>query len=149
MAEADFQSLLDQPVTEVDRPKPQPIGTYVFNVADYEFGKSKQKQTDYVQFKLVPISAEEDVDQEELTEFLGDKSLSDKSFKQDYYLTKDAVWRLNEFLLDYLKIEPGVPLREMIEMAKGMQVRGVIGHSPSQRDANIVYANITQFAPVD
>lgn len=145
----DFQSLLDKPVTEVDRPKPQPEGTYVFNVADYKFDKSAKKKTDFVQFELVPVQAMEDVDQDQLTEFLGDKTLTDKKFKADYYLTDDAIWRLHEFLLDHLKMEKGPPLRELIEAAKGQQVLGVIGHSPSQRDENVVYANIVRFAAVE
>lgn len=146
MAEANFQDLLNQPVEEVKRPKPLPVGSYVFNIGDYKFDKSSKKQTDFVQFSLTPIQPLDDVDQSELSEALGEKTLSDKGQKVDFYLTGEAIYRLDEFLLDFVGTTKGNTRTEQIAEAKGMQVVGYISHSPSQRDANTIYANITQFS---
>lgn len=146
MAEANFQDLLNQPVEEVKRPKPLPVGSYVFNIGDYKFDKSAKKQTDFVQFNLTPIQPLDDVDQSELSEALGEKTLSDKGQKVDFYLTGEAIYRLDEFLLDYVGTTKGNTRTEQIAEAKGMQVVGYISHSPSQRDANTIYANISQFS---
>jgi hypothetical protein len=145
----DFRSLLDTEVTEVERPKPLVAGNYVWNVAEYKFDKSAKKKTDFVQFKLVPVMAQEDVDPAELALVLGDKSLSDFSKNVDFYLTKDAVWRLDEFLLEKLACEPGQSRTAMIESAIGRQVVGQISLTPSERDENVMYANLTAFAKYD
>lgn len=145
----DFRSLLDTEVTEVERPKPLAAGNYVWNVGEYKFGKSAKKQTDFVQFKLTPVSAQEDVDQAELALALGEKSLSDFSKNVDFYLTKDAVWRLDEFLLEKLGCEPGQSRTAMIESAVGRQVVGQISLTPSDKDENVMYANLTAFAKYD
>lgn len=146
---SDFRSLLDQEVTEVERPKPLPAGNYVYNVGDYKFDKSRQKQTDFVQITLTPVMAQEDVDQEELAAALGDKSLSDKGTKVDFYLTPDAIWRLDEFLIEKLGISEPMSRTARLEQMAGKQVVGQLSHTPSARDANVIYANITAFAPYE
>lgn len=146
MADANFQDLLNQPVEEVVRPKPLPVGTYVWTIGDYKFDKSTKKQTDFVQFTLTPSMPLDDVDQEELSAALGDKVLTDKGQKVDFYLTGDAIWRLDEFLLEHVGTEKGLTRAEQIASTKGMQVQGYVSHTPSNRDANTIYANISQFS---
>lgn len=146
---SDFRSLLDAEVTEVDRPKPLPAGNYVYNVGEYELKKSAKKGTDFVSITLTPVSAQEDVDAAELAACLGEKSLSDKPTKVDFYLTPDAVWRLDEFLIERLGIEGTMSRSARLEQMAGKQVVGQVSHVPSQRDENVVYANITAFAKYD
>lgn len=147
---ANFRSLLDQDVTEVERPKPLPTGSYVFTVSDYKFDKSSKKKTDFTQFEVTPTQALDDVDQEELAAVLavGDKTLTDKKMKLDYYMTPEAMWRLDEFLLDHLGHEGG-KRSVMIEASKGMQFVGMIGHETSDRDENVKFARIVSFAKYD
>jgi hypothetical protein len=146
MADANFQALLSQPVSEVERPKPLPAGSYVFTVTDFKFDKSAKKKTDFVRFELTPNQPMDDVDAEELKAALGDKTLTDKKMRSDYYITPDSMWRLDEFLLEQLGHEPGQERAEMIQASKGMQVVGMVSHRPSDRDENVVYAEISQFA---
>lgn len=143
---SDFRNLLDQEVTEVERPKPLPAGNYVMNVGEYKFDKSSKKQTDFVQFKLTPVEAQADVDADELSAALGEKQLSDFGRTVDFYMTPDAMWRLDEFLLDKLGCTPGTKRTAMLEEAVGKQVVAQVSLVPSQRDANVMYANITAFA---
>lgn len=146
---SDFRALLDQEVTTVERPKPLPAGNYVFNVGEYEFGKSAKKGTDFVTIKLTPIMAQEDVDAEELATALGDKSLTDKGFKVDFYLTPDALWRLDEFLIEKLGMTEPMSRTARLEQLAGKQVVGQVSHTKSRNDENIIYANITAFAKYD
>lgn len=144
----DFRQLLDVEVTEVERPKPLAAGNYVWNVGEYTLGESRQKKTPQVTFKLTPVEAQEDVDPEELAAALGEKSLSDFSKSVDFYLTPDAMWRLDEFLLEKVGVSPG-SRSAMMEAAVGRQVVGQISLQPSARDANVMYANLTAFAKHD
>ena len=62
-----FESILDTPATEVERPKPIPAGTYDVIVKGlYEQGESTQKKTPFVRFIYAIQSAGEDVDPDEL-----------------------------------------------------------------------------------
>lgn len=142
--------MLDESVDEVVRPKPLPAGNYVFNVGEYKLGKSAKKGTDFVSITLTPVQPQEDVDADELSASLGDKTLADKSMKVDFYLTQDALWRLDEFLMEKLGLnEKGQSRSQRLEAMAGRQVVGQISHSPSARDENVVYANITAFAPYE
>lgn len=147
---SDFRSMLDESIDEVVRPKPLPAGNYVFNVGDYKLDKSTKKQTDFVSINLTPVMPQDDVDADDLAASLGEKSLSDKTMKVDFYLTPDAMWRLDEFLLEKLQInEKGLSRSQRLEAMAGRQVVGQITHTPSARDENVVYANITAFAPYE
>ena len=87
-ASASFESILDTPATEVERPKPLPAGTYDAIVKGLpEFGESSQKKTPFARFTLAMQSAGEDVDEEELQSIGG---LDGKSIKSTYYTTPDA-----------------------------------------------------------
>jgi hypothetical protein len=146
---SDFRSLLDAPVNEIERPKPLPAGNYVWTVGEHKFDKSRQKQTDFVQIELTPVMAQEDVDAQELSAALGDKSLGDFKKKVDFYLTPDAIWRLQEFLIEKLGFEKGKTVSEMLGEMAGRQVVGQLSHQPSAKDENVIYSNLTAFAKYD
>ncbi|HOA52104.1 MAG TPA: hypothetical protein PKI05_07590, partial [Thermogutta sp.] len=87
----NFASILDESPTEIDRPKPIPTGTYLCRVQGSPvYDKSSKKGTPFVQFTLKPISAEDDVDEEDLAEMGG---LDNKTLRLTFYLTEDAVYR--------------------------------------------------------
>src|SRR5262245_54045316 len=91
-----FGSILDKPSASVERPKPMPVGTYLWIVQGLpRYDKSSVKKTEFVEFTLRPLQASEDVDLEALDAVGG---LDGKSTKATYYLTEDAVWRLKDFL---------------------------------------------------
>src|SRR6185437_1001481 len=46
-----FSYILDKPATEIDRPKPLPVGTYTWSIQGLpKHDKSREKQTPYVEF---------------------------------------------------------------------------------------------------
>lgn len=148
-----FTSILDKPATEVDRPKPLPVGTYVCVVNGLpKFDKAKTG-TEYVEFQLKPLQPVDDVDDEALMSALtrGDgssKALSDYTIRATYYLTEDSVWRLKKFLEDLGIDSEGKSLRHMIDEAPGRQVAANLRHEASQ-DGQAIFARLKDTAPIE
>jgi hypothetical protein len=88
------KTLLDEAVDHVERPKTIPTGSYIATVGQWETGESKQKKTPFVRFPLRFISALDDVDAEELEAAGG---CSGKQARIDFYVTEDAIYRLDAF----------------------------------------------------
>jgi hypothetical protein len=143
--QTNFGSILDLPSSEVEKPKPYPVGTYQVVVEGLpRFDKSSKKQTEFAEFKLNFLSAGEDVDAEALEEVGG---IQGKSIKNTYYLTEGAVWRLKEFLLHLGIEEEDKSLRQMLEETPGRQCMISIRHEASE-DGQSVFARISGTAPV-
>lgn len=90
----NFSSLLDDVVTEINRPKPLPIGTYTCVVGRWERGESSKKKTPFIKFPLTVIAAGEDVDADELDAMGG---FDGRRLSVTFYTTEDAIYRLDEF----------------------------------------------------
>ena len=145
MSSPNFSAILDQPVTEINRPKPLPVGTYLCIVDGVpRFDKSKQKQTDYVEFSLRPVTPGPDVDQQALTDAGG---IGEKKLRVTFYLTEDSVYRLDVFLFEHLGIEMGTSRKEAIAQAPGRQVNATVSHQASA-DGQAIFANVTGTARV-
>lgn len=125
----DFNSLLDNKVGEVEPPKRMPVGTYTWKVIARKFDKSAQKKTDYVEFTYECQGYEDDVDVAELPE-----NWQGKQITEDFYITPDALKRLEE----HLKIggvPEGTSLRDAIEeFSDGSHyIKGHLIHRPYTR----------------
>jgi hypothetical protein len=151
-----FESILDTPSVDVSRPKPIPHGHYLAMVKGQPNHGFAKTGTEFIEFTMQPLEADEDVDPEELQTSLtkgnGDViALSDRSLRLTFYLTDGALWRLKKFLTD-LGIEEmngkkSLKLREMVEMAPGRQCLVNVKHVPSP-DGEGTFANIDKTAPV-
>lgn len=158
MANPDFAGILNRQSGEVERPKPLPIGQYVWKLKGMpEFDKSNVKGTPYAEFTCIPIQALDTVDPDALEEALtrksGKKQLSDMVQKLTFYLTDDSLFRLKEFAINDLQVatEEEVAdksLAALIEMMPNGTFIGTIKHVPS-KDGKGVYANIGDTAPVE
>lgn len=145
----NFGALLDKPASEVERPKPAPVGTYATTIQGLpRFDKSTKKQTEYVEFTHKFIQAMDDVDEEALTAYLtspdgSKRNLSDVTMKNTYYLTENSLWRLKDFLKHCgFDVDSGEDsLRQMIEETPGKQVGVYITHTASANGES-VFANI-------
>lgn len=116
---ADFSQFLRKPAGEAKKPQALPIGDYPGVVKSFEFGDQNKNRTPYVRFHLGILDFAATVTEEEKAA-CGD--LSKRQFRRDFYLTDDALWRLDEFLKSC-----GVPLsgrayEEAIPEAAGAQV---------------------------
>lgn len=146
MATPNFGALLDKPSAEIERPKPLPAGTYTCVVKGLpRYDKSAKKQTEFVEFTLQPLAAGEDVDQDDLTAMGG---FANKTIRNTYYITEDALWRLKKFLADLGIEEEDKSLRQMIEEAPGRQVAVFMKHTASD-DGESVFANVASTAKVE
>jgi len=134
----DFVDLLSKNVEDVERPKPLPMGNYIFNVVKHDFDKSARKQTPYVRFTATPISPLDDVDQELLPE-----NWNQKTMRVDYYLTDDALFRLKDFLEKLGLSLSGRTFAEVIPETTNCQFIGTVTHETSTKNPEDIFANIT------
>jgi hypothetical protein len=150
MSAPNFASILDDSPTEVSRPKPLPAGTFVTRVIGApRYDKSSKKQTPFVEFQLKLIAAEEDVDEDDLAEALGDKSIQERVIPYQLYLTEDAVYRLDEFHEHCgIDLEDEQSRRQRNEEVVNSEVRVVIAHEASQ-DGQQVFARVRRTLPAE
>jgi hypothetical protein len=139
MAEPNFGAILDRPSSEIERPKPLPVGHYLTVTQGLpRFDKSTKKQTEFAEFTLKFLQPLDDVDPEELKTF---GELTDKTMTHTFYLTEKSAYRLKEFMVEDLGIEEADTLRAMIDETPNRQVVVQIKHTPSD-DGKSMYANI-------
>jgi len=155
----DFTSVLDTPSDEVARPKPSPSGTYAFMVRGLpRIDKSTKKGTEFSEYTCQFQEACEDVDHEEIDEWLtqpgGNKTpIKEKTIKYTLYHTADALWRLKKFLNDLQIPETDDDgnvrtIRERMQDVPGKIFYGHVKHSPSD-DGETMFANIDKTAPYE
>jgi hypothetical protein len=145
-ATPNFSSILDESPTEIDRPKPMPEGTYTFVVGSPRYDKSPKKGTPLVEFIVRPFTAGDDVDTDALDEAGG---LQGKTLKATFYLTEDAIWRLDEFHQHCgINLMDETSRRIRNDQVLGAQVLGYVKHETSE-DGTQVFAKIKRYAPVE
>lgn len=113
MANPNFSSVLDRPVSSVERPPAMPIGTYVATIQGLpRRDKSSKKQTEFVEFKYIynapykNSDGEGDVDEEALAEFEAKAGkIAGQEGKLTFYITEKSGYRLREFIEGSLLME--------------------------------------------
>lgn len=89
-----FSDLLKKPAGEAKKPEAFPAGNYPGIVKSFEVGDNNKNKTPYVRFNI-GLTGVPDGDE---FEALVGTDLSKRSFRRDYYLTDDALWRLDDFI---------------------------------------------------
>lgn len=146
MSNPNFAALLDEAPTEINRPKPLPQGTYLCTVTGWETGESSKKKTPFVRFSLLVIAADDDVDAEELEASGG---FEGKTLRTDYYITADAVYRLDEFHEHCgLDITDEVSRKMRNDEVVNTQVKVYVKHRASA-DGESVYAEVGRTLSAD
>lgn len=151
----NFESILDMPAADVERPKPIPAGTYNAIVQGlYEEGVSSQKRTPFVQFAFAIQSADEDVDEEDLAAFLTAKDGTTKKLSEivmknnstKFYTTPDSMFRLTDFF-DHCGIDQdGKTVRQCLSETPNSSVKILIGHVASS-DGEQIFAELKKTMP--
>lgn len=155
MSNANFSSILDRPASEIERPKPLPVGTFLTILQGMpRHDKSAKKATPFVEFTHKIISAGEDVSEDDLKTYLTNKdgsvkNLQDVTIKNTFYITEGSAFMLKDFLknLDF-DVESDESLRQQLDQTPGRQVYITIKHEASQ-DGQSVFARIGSTAAVD
>src|SRR5271155_2855426 len=97
----NLSSILEAPATEIKRPPPFPAGQYICVIKGLpRKDKSTKKQTEFVEFKVQPLSAVEGTVDEDALEAFG--SLNEKEMNLTFYMTEKSAYRMKEFLEDDL-----------------------------------------------
>jgi hypothetical protein len=152
-----FESILDMPAADVERPKPLPTGTYDAIVQGlYEEGISSQKKTPFVQFAFAIQAADEDVDEDEITAYLTSKDSSVKPLagvvlknnSTKFYTTPDSMFRLTDFF-DHCGIDQeGKTVRQCLSETPNCSVKILISHVASQ-DGEQIFAEVKKTMPAE
>ncbi len=155
----DFDDVYNVPVTQLDKPKPIPTGTYLGMIKGLpEEMTSPKKGTKYAQYTVQLLEPAQndrghnrDVDQDALDEALtrasGEKmNLTDKTLRLPMWRTKDSGHRHVDFLKklgidEYNEDGSERVLPEMIAESPGRTAFFHVKHNPSL-DGENVYAEI-------
>jgi hypothetical protein len=145
--QTSFESILDTPADQIERPQPMPVGTYDVVVRGlYEQGESSQKKTPFVRFTYTFVAAGEDVDEEELAAILTDKEgnvhpIKEKTIKDTYYTTPDAMFRLTDALENMGIDAEGKTIRQCLADTPNASLRIMVGHRSSE-DGQQIFAEV-------
>ena len=90
----DFSTLLRKPAGEAKKPKALPAGVYEGIIKTWQVGDQNKNRTPYVRFTCALTSWPADLD-ESNREGL---DLTKRQPRQDYFLTDDALFRLDELI---------------------------------------------------
>lgn len=100
---ADFSNLLRKPAGQAKKPQALPAGDYPGIIKGFEVGDNNKNKTPYVRFQLGVIGWADSVPEDERVHVDSEgKSilidLAKRQLRRDFYLTEDALWRLDEML---------------------------------------------------
>lgn len=139
-----FEDILNTPVSAVEKPKPRPVGTYVGVVVKApEITKVGKNETLAAKFEVKLTAPGPDVDTDALREMGG---IGDRPLRFNQFLTKDALWRLKEFLSALgLDTEGTASIGELLPQTVGRQAYYKIKHRPSQ-DGSELYEEMESVA---
>jgi len=124
-----FADILNTPMNEVEKPKPRPVGSYIGVIQGaHKIEKIGKNETQAAIFTVKLIAPGPDVDPGELAAAGG---IGERTVRVTQFLTKDALWRLKEFLLA-LGIEEGRgSMAEAMAQTPNRQALFKIKHRPS------------------
>lgn len=143
----NFASILDESPDEVKAPPALPAGTYLAVVqGPVEYGKSDKKGTEYSGFAFRIVSAEDDVNSDDLAAIGGCEG---KIVKRKYWHTEDSIFMLDQFHSD-CGIDLKVPAsrRARNEECINASVGVVIKHRSSD-DGSRIFAEVARTLALD
>lgn len=151
MAEAtlDFDSLLNTEADSFEAPPTLPAGSYRAMVKEYKKTEKPSKNGNHgMEIYVTLLEGMDDVDEDELKEYTeAVDELGKRKWKYTFWITADSAYRFTDFLRDVCGLDTtGRSLKQVCAELPGVEVLCFVKHEPSQRNADIVYANIGGFA---
>lgn len=140
----DFAKILGKQTSAIEKPKPLPLGHYIFNnPALPKFIDIGKNATPCAEFGLIVLAPGDDVDAEQLAAYGEWKG---KSVRFRMFLTEASEYRTKEELSDVFGIDQeGKTLGQMFNETVNKQVVGEIGHRPSE-DGTEMFHEIKKLA---
>jgi len=151
----DFASALETRANDVEKPPALPQGTYIWSVRKIPtFTKSNSGDWNIVEFQVIPVSAESDVDPDELEAFgsLGG-GVNRVSFMFPTDPDKEAdvkktLYRLRQFLTNTLRVEAedDSTMRQLLDASVNHQF---LASATWRQDGDDTYVDVKNYAPLD
>lgn len=117
----DFTALLKKPAGEAKKPEALTASDYPGIIKSFEVGDANKNKTPYVRFHLAltgwPADGEEQLDADGKA-----IDLSKRQLRRDMFLTDDALWRLDELLVELGIDVKGRSYEETLPETVGTQV---------------------------
>ena len=124
-----FEDILNAPVDSFKEPVPTPRGTYSAVIdGPFERGESSAKKTPYVRFKMKLLSAEPDVDEDELAE----SNAIGRTMNYDLYLTEASAFQFKTFLEHCDINTSGMTLTEALAQTPGASLKVFVEQETTQ-----------------
>lgn len=151
----DFSSLLDTKADEIEKPPVLPQGTFIWTVAKVPAQTtSNNGEWDIVEFQIKAVSAEPDVDEDELEEYgdvAGAQSRLAFMFPKDPDKKADvqrSMYRLKNFLQKTLNVDcdDDATVKEMLAASVNCQFLGNVVHRQVEDET---YFDVKNTAPLD
>ncbi len=130
----NFSHLLKKPAGEAKKPPALPAADYPAVLASFELGDNNKNKTPYVRFMVKLTGWAESLAEEDRD---SDIDLSKRQMRKDFYLTDDALWRLDDFIKS-IGIEPaGRAYDEIIPEMMGSPVIAEVRQYMNQQTSEI------------
>lgn len=133
----DLSHLLGKKASDVEKPKPFPVGHYLWTVTGFEVVESSKKKTPGIQFDTQMTEPMDDVDEDELAAV---KEPTKRKQRLTFWVTEDSLWRLKEFLttLGVAEEDDERSIEEMIPECQGATFIARIQHETMQDSSDII-----------
>lgn len=132
----DFSQLLKKPSGEAKKPDPLLAGQYPGVIKSFEVGDQNKNKTPYVRFQ-VGLTGWPEGQEPQMLPSGEAMDLSKRQMRRDYYLTDDALWRLDEFLRAIGIDLTGRSYEEVLPETVGIQVMVEVQQYVNQQNNEI------------
>lgn len=123
---ANFTEILSRKAEEVEKPKPLPVGQYLWSIPNlFEQEEIGENKTPALIWKVKCVAPQSDVDMAALAE---SGNAKDREQRVTFFLTEDALWRLRDFLTKLGVTESGRSLAEMAADATNRMFYATVKH---------------------
>jgi hypothetical protein len=152
---ANFNVLLNVNSDNAREVPPLPMGTYIAKIGQYSYREPKgQMNVGVITLPLKIISAHDDVDHEQLQEYLAENNFAVAKVSKDIFLEDSEVPEIAinpviKFLRDVVKIDvAGCSFKEALARTNGTQIYVHIVHK-QRADGSKVDMRVDSCAPIE
>lgn len=155
----DFNDALDTKASDVEKPPVLPAGTYIWTVVKVPtISTSKSGEWSIIEFPIKAVSAEDDVDPEELSEYGSlNSALNRVSFMAPTADTEEAasdrkktLYRVKKFCQNTLRVDADedASIRQLLDASVNCQFLAQATWRSSD-DGEETYVDVKGYAPLD
>lgn len=152
----NFNEVLNKTAASIERPPIVPVGTYRAVVTKIpSIDTTGDGKWDTCDFQLRLLSAEEDVDQDDLKAYggLNQASVIRHNFmfnKEDEAAFNRTLYNLKRFLLEHLQVEGNddTSVKELLDASVNHQCLVFVKWRADKNDPEIQYAQVGKTAPI-